>query len=156
MRKRIKRAYHRLGSHDDTPERIGRGFGIGVFWGMSTFLGLHMVFAFISAHFLKGNRVIAPLATWVFNPFTAVPVMLLNFKLGHLIFYPSLEVDFSNVKFDSIRSLLDMGWDVFFVTTLGSIILGSALGILGYVIIKPVYIKARKLYLYKNGHQKNT
>ena len=61
---------HRLRRLPDTPEKIARGIGMGVFVSFTPFFGLHFVLAGTLALLFRGNVVAAILGTFFGNPLT--------------------------------------------------------------------------------------
>ena len=84
---------------NDSPERIARGFAIGVFWGIMPTFGFAWIFSLPIAFLLRANKVSAVLGTFVSNPFTVVFFYTLGYKFGTQIFQPT-RVDFSWNVFD--------------------------------------------------------
>ena len=60
----------RLRRLPDSPEKIARGIGAGVFTTFTPFYGLHFILAGILAKILRGNIVAAILGTFFGNPLT--------------------------------------------------------------------------------------
>lgn len=58
----------------DTPHRIALAFALGVFMGISPFLGLHYIGAFAIAWLLRLNKLVALVGVSVNNPWTIVPI----------------------------------------------------------------------------------
>ncbi|GBD96861.1 MAG TPA: DUF2062 domain-containing protein [Nitrospirae bacterium] len=59
---------------NDTPRRIAMAFAIGVFLGISPFLGIHYIGAFFLTWFFRLNRLVAVVGVSVNNPWTIVPI----------------------------------------------------------------------------------
>lgn len=76
---------HRVRRLPDTPERIARGIGAGVFTTFTPFYGLHFVVAAIVAKLCRGNILAALMGTFFGNPLTYVPIGLISLKMGHFI-----------------------------------------------------------------------
>ncbi|MBL3703741.1 DUF2062 domain-containing protein [Sulfitobacter sp. BDSS02] len=76
---------HRLRRLPDTPERIARGIGAGVFTTFTPFYGMHFIVAAIVAKLCRGNILAALMGTFFGNPLTYVPIGLISLKMGHFI-----------------------------------------------------------------------
>ena len=76
---------HRVRRLPDTPERIARGIGAGVFTTFTPFYGMHFVVAAIVAKLCRGNILAALMGTFFGNPLTYVPIGLISLKMGHFI-----------------------------------------------------------------------
>jgi len=86
---RLKTAGKKLFLINDPPERIARGFAIGVFWGIMPTFGFAWIFALPVAFLLRANKISTILGTFVSNPFTAVFLYTLGYKFGTQIFQPT-------------------------------------------------------------------
>ena len=117
------------------PQRIARGFAAGVFAGCMPLMGLQFLLSFLLALLIRGNKVTALMGTWISNPFTYVPIFLLNFKIGKFIINllsPELSLQMS---FESGQKLTDLGQEITIAVLLGSIIVGLCSSFISYYII---------------------
>lgn len=82
-----KRAFlyvrHRVRRLPDSPERIARGIGAGVFTAFTPFYGLHFVVAALAARLINGNIFASLMATFFGNPLTYVPIGVASLQTGH-------------------------------------------------------------------------
>ncbi|KIC41727.1 DNA-directed RNA polymerase subunit omega [Ruegeria sp. ANG-S4] len=76
---------HRVRRLPDTPERIARGIGAGVFAAFTPFYGLHFVVAAVLARLLNGNILAALSGTFFGNPLTYVPIGVICLQAGHFL-----------------------------------------------------------------------
>ncbi len=76
---------HRIRRLPDSPERISRGVGVGVFTTFTPFYGMHFVVAAVMARLLNGNLLAALSGTFFGNPLTYVPIGVISLQLGHWI-----------------------------------------------------------------------
>ncbi len=86
----------------DTPHRIATSFALGIFWGISPLLGLHMIGAFLTAWLLGLNRFVAVAGAWVLNPWTVIPVYSFSLWFGaKLIGIKEIlpDIDWNNITF---------------------------------------------------------
>lgn len=75
--------WHRLRRLPDTPHKIARGVGIGVFISFTPFFGLHFFLAAGLGLLFRGNLVAALLATFFGNPLTFPFIAGASLTLGH-------------------------------------------------------------------------
>ena len=61
----FRKAYHRFLKIRGHPREISLGFALGLFVGMSPFMGLHTAIAVLLAALLKWNKFSAALAVWI-------------------------------------------------------------------------------------------
>ncbi|GGE49127.1 DUF2062 domain-containing protein [Actibacterium pelagium] len=169
---------HRLHRLPDTPHKIARGIGAGVFTTFTPFYTLHFFIAAILARMMKGNVLAALLATFFGNPLTYIPIGVISLKTGHFLLGTEFdeEVDKSLVdKFfgaasDFVTNLwalfteAEADWshlslfydEVFFPYMVGGVIPGIIAGVIAYYLSLPVittYQKRRRAKLKKKLEQ---
>jgi uncharacterized protein (DUF2062 family) len=160
---------HRLKRLPDTPHKIARGVGVGVYVSFTPFFGLHFVVAVVLAMLFRGNALAALLGTFFGNPVTFPFIATASLTLGHWILggevdperhkslfqlftyatsdfwfnfkalFSSRVADWSNVK--------DFMTGVFLPYLVGGTGPGVVLGILAYLLSRPLisaYQKRRK------------
>lgn len=76
---------HRVRRLPDSPERIARGIGAGVFASFTPFYGMHFVIAVILARVINGNILASLSGTFFGNPLTYVPIGVISLQTGHFI-----------------------------------------------------------------------
>lgn len=76
---------HRVRRLPDSPERIARGIGAGVFAAFTPFYGMHFVVAAIGARLINGNILAALSGTFFGNPLTYVPIGVICLQTGHFL-----------------------------------------------------------------------
>lgn len=161
---------HRVRRLPDTPERIARGIGAGVFTTFTPFYGLHFVVAAIVAKLCRGNILAALMGTFFGNPLTYVPIGVISMRTGYFLLgidrhgpevHRSLGGKFMDAGADLKDNLIaaftdkDMDWtslhvfydEVFFPYLIGGIIPGIIAGLVAYYISVPLiqaYQKRRK------------
>lgn len=77
--------YLKLMRLDGTPAAVARGLAIGSFSGMFPIFGFQIIVSILLAIVVRGNKLAAAAATWVSNPFTYVPLMTFNFRVGQWV-----------------------------------------------------------------------
>lgn len=165
---------HRLHRLPDTPHKIARGIGAGVFTTFTPFYTLHFVVAALLARLMNGNVLAAILATFFGNPLTYIPIGVISLKTGHFLLGSHFDEDvdkslvdkFFGAASDLVDNLLalftdaDANWthlslfyhDVFYPYMIGGIIPGVIAGVTAYYLSLPVittYQKRRRAKLKK-------
>ena len=84
---------HRVRRLPDSPERIARGIGAGVFAAFTPFYGLHFLVAAILARLFNGNLLAALSGTFFGNPLTYVPIGVICLQTGHFLLGTKFDED---------------------------------------------------------------
>ncbi len=127
-----------------TPHQVALGLAIGVFAASSPFVGLHIILAGIVAWLLRGNIAAAILGTILSNPLTFLPIVMADYKIGHILlsaFGNVQAIPLSEIRqmFDGLSlsqawsSLLEAWEPVMMPIILGGVVLGAILGSLSYI-----------------------
>tara|TARA_Y100000589_G_scaffold95655_1_gene90295 strand:- start:1937 stop:2377 length:441 start_codon:yes stop_codon:yes gene_type:complete len=113
---------------DGSPYYKAKGVAVGVFSGCFPFFGLQTLIGIFFAQIIKGNLFLAALGTWISNPFTYIPLYILNYKIGNFILRgkSDLTLDLTLIK----DNFFGQGWFITSRLILGSSIVGLFLGIL--------------------------
>lgn len=114
---------------NDSPEKIARGFAIGVFWGVLPTFGLAILFSLPTAVVFRANRLMAIVGTFVSNPLTSPLFMLWGTYLGNFILKSTpITLSWDVLKLERLlqisKSLL-----------LGTLILATSIAILSYTFL---------------------
>ena len=123
---------------DGSPLFNAKGIAVGVFSGCFPFFGLQTAIGVFLAQIIKGNLILAAIGTWISNPFTYIPLYLLNYKIGLLFFNDKTNnlIDPNLIEFNFWKQ----GWFVTSRLLLGSslvgLFLGSLSGTLSYFFYK--------------------
>lgn len=160
---------HRMRRLPDSPERIARGVGVGVFTTFTPFYGMHFVVAAILAKIFRGNVLAALMGTFFGNPLTYVPIGVASLSTGYWLLgteydegaQRSFGGKFADAGSDlwhnflSIFTARQADWDgltvfwreIFYPYMIGGILPGIVFGIAGYFLTVPLvraYQKRRK------------
>lgn len=76
---------HRVRRLPDSPERIARGIGAGVFASFTPFYGVHFFIAAFGARLINGNFLASLSGTFFGNPLTYVPIGVVSLQTGHFL-----------------------------------------------------------------------
>jgi hypothetical protein len=142
----------------DSPHRIALAFAMGVFMGISPFLGLHYIGAFFLAWLFRLNKLVALVGVSVNNPWTLVPISSFCVWIGaKLIGIKKVlpEVDWGNVSLVNImKKLADLENFLYIVKQLmplikaffvGSFIICSVSAVVSYFIIHTLATRYKKI-----------
>jgi len=128
----FKRAYGRFLKIRGSPREIALGFALGLFIGMTPTIGFQMPIAVFFAALFKWNKIAAAVAVWITNPLTAPFIYSFSYVVGAKILgfkiAPKLltGLDFSTLK--------EAGAKILLATTVGGVIVGVPLALLGYYL----------------------
>jgi uncharacterized protein (DUF2062 family) len=89
---------HNILHLDDTPHRIAWGVFIGAIVAFTPTLGLQILIYIPIAALLRANKVSGIPILFVSNPFTAVPLYYMTWKVGALVLRPETEVTPATIK----------------------------------------------------------
>ena len=131
----------------ETPRRIALGFSIGLFIGMTPFLGIHLILSVILTSFFGGNKLAAAVGVNITNVVTAPLIYPINYWVGVKLSGISGNVPLSfsseNVK---ILSLVKQSPLILADLVIGGVALGVPLALVGYIgALKLVgYLRSKK------------
>ena len=119
-------------NNKESSMRLSISIGWGIFCGIIPIWGYQMIFAAISAHILKLNKVIALMFSNISIP-PMIPFILYgSIRIGYAIYPADTKISFDNITFESVYTSL-------FQYIVGSILLaivsGLALFILSYLVL---------------------
>ena len=130
---------------------------LGVFVGISPFLGLHYIGAFFLAWLFRLNKLVAVVGVSVNNPWTIVPLSTFSVWIGAKMIgikevLPDIDwagITFTKIagKFTDIASLTSMTktlWPVISSFFVGSMLICTISAMASYVIIKMLLGKYKK------------
>jgi hypothetical protein len=141
----------------DTPHRIALAFSLGVFMGISPFLGLHYIGGFFIAWLFRLNKLVAMVGVSVNNPWTIVPISTFCAwcgakMLGIKKILP--EVDWGSLTLthilgtfsdlDTLYDSLQQLWPLIGSFFVGSLVVGTFATVGSYLIIKILIVRFRK------------
>jgi uncharacterized protein (DUF2062 family) len=129
----IKKAYYRFLKIRGNPREIALGFALGVFVGMTPFMGLHTAIAVPLAALFKWNKFSAALAVWISNPLSAPAIYGITYYTGAKVLFIQdgykLPAEFS---IDALFYTLRSAPEIIGILTVGGIVIGLPLAALGY------------------------
>ena len=121
-----------------TPGRQARGLAAGIFCGCFPLFGIQTILGILLANFLKGNKVLAAIGTWISNPFTSLPLYWLNYEIGRGLLKTQTNI-FNPINVNH-QDLWSHGWTITTRILIGSTFVGSVTALVSggiiYVILK--------------------
>lgn len=130
---RFDTAYKRFLAIEGEPNHIALGFALGLFVGMTPTMGFQMAIAVFFAIPLKWNKLSAAAGVWITNPLTAPFIYWFNYTVGKKVFH--IHIAQKCIGDPSARSFLDLikeTPDILIAMTLGGVVIGLPLALLGY------------------------
>lgn len=141
----LKRAYYRFLRLRGAPEQIALGFALGVFIGMTPFLGFHTVIAVMLAALLKWSKIAAGIGVFITNPFTAPLIYPLTYKLGRLVVGLSKLNQFPKIfEPGGVIGVMKNSPMILLDLLVGGVIIGIPLSIIAYYAAFHTVLSARK------------
>jgi uncharacterized protein (DUF2062 family) len=142
----------------DTPHQIALAFALGVFMGISPFLGLHYIGGIFIASLFRLNRLVAIVGVSVNNPWTIVPISSFCVWIGAKLMGIKRvlpEVDWDNITLvNLVSNLADINNFIYLIKKLmplitaffvGSIVICTIAAIAGYFIIHSLASRYKKI-----------
>ena len=133
LKRSFKKTYRRFLKIRGNPKEIALGMALGLFVGMTPFIGLHTGIAVFLAALFKWNKISAAIGVWISNPFTAPFVYSLTYLIGKVSLGIQHAPDLhANLSYSIIISMLQKTPEVLLILTVGGIIAGLPIALLGY------------------------
>lgn len=121
---------------DDTPHRLALTFAIGVFLGISPFIGLHTVIALAVAWIFRLNKVVVLSGAFINNPWSIIPIYTFSTWIGTVIIGTDLgitDVDWHKVTLGTFVS--DLG-HLIIPFIVGTTVVGIFFAAVSYIIVR--------------------
>lgn len=132
----VKKGYTRLIKIRGNPREIALGFAMGVFVAMSPTMGFQMAIAVPIAALFKWNKLAAAMAVWVSNPITAPFIYGPTYFVGAKLMGMSLGFHAADLASRStMLALAGKAPEIFKAMTLGGVVLGLPLAVIGYYFV---------------------
>lgn len=141
----LRKTYERFLKIRGNPREIALGFALGIFIGMTPFMGLHTAIAIFVAALVKWNKFAAAIAVWITNPITAPVIYGVTYLVGARIVDPDQAFVMPN-RFDleTLVSLVKMGPDFLWILLVGGIVIGLPLSVAAYFLAFGAIVEYRK------------
>ncbi len=141
----LKKSYDRFLRIRGNPHEIALGFALGLFIGMTPYMGFHMAIAICIAALLKWNKIAAAIGVWISNPLTAPFLYSATFYVGSLFFSvtPAYFMP-TELSLKMILEMLKHAPQIFWILTVGGAVLGLPLAVAGYYLALSTILKYRE------------
>lgn len=145
IRESLHKAYQRFVKIRGNPREIALGFALGLFVGMTPFMGFHMAIAIFFAALFKWNKIAAAAGGWISNPVTAPFVYAGTYYVGNKV----LNIQNAccipkELNLDVIVQLLKSAPEIFWILTVGGIVVGIPVAVMGYYLALSTILRYRE------------
>ena len=117
----LKAFYLRVRSLQGDPHYVAMGMAVGVFVAFTPTIPFHTVLTIALAFLLRGSKPAALIGSWLNNPLTFPVFYYGSYKLGVFILGRDIPV---HIRYDGIKELMRLGWDVAVAMIAGGVMLG--------------------------------
>jgi uncharacterized protein (DUF2062 family) len=114
----------------ESPDETAKGLALGVFIGFLPINGFQVITAVAIAALTRVSKVAAAVGTHVTNPWTTVPILILDYYVGCLIL--GKKICLPHVDLSNLSSLILSGKEIIIPTFVGGVVLGIVFSILSY------------------------
>lgn len=119
----------------ESPARLSLSFAIGVFIGMSPFLGIHTILGIICAYLFRLNKFVTIIGVYITNPWTIIPIYTFSTFVGARLlgmdkFFPA--VDWKDLTMSKLLSELGPLLKPFII---GTFFIGLISSIISYLLL---------------------
>ncbi|MGA9478532.1 MAG: DUF2062 domain-containing protein [Desulfobacterales bacterium] len=131
----LVRTFERFLKIRGQPREIALGFALGLFVGMTPFIGLHTAMAVPLAALLKWNKISAAVAVWFTNAATAPFIYSITYIVGAHI--AGIKKVFSWKDIESLSAVYRLILhtpEIIWAMVIGGVILGLPLAVAGYYL----------------------
>jgi uncharacterized protein (DUF2062 family) len=141
----IKKAYFRFLKIRGNPREIALGFALGIFVGMTPFMGLHTAIAVPLAALLKWNKFSAALAVWVSNPLTAPVVYGVTYFVGAKVLFIQNGYKLPTAfNLDALVYTLRSAPEIIGILLVGGVVVGLPLAVISYYFAIKTIVEYRE------------
>lgn len=141
-KKRIRHILKQFINEQDSPRRLSLAIGVGVFVGTLPFFGLHIWIGLLVAVFARFNKLAVILGTQVSLPWIAPFLILGSIEIGEWILYGRfLKID---IPILPLKNLLPLLYPLFYSWMIGSLILGTILGLISYGLFFYIFTRRKR------------
>ncbi len=138
----LYRTYERFLKIRGHPREIALGFALGLFVGMTPFMGLHTAIAVPLAALFKWNKISTAISVWITNAVTAPIIYSITYVVGARILGVKRAFGMTDANsFSALYKLILKTPEIAWAMTVGGIILGLPLAIIGYYFVFSVIRK---------------
>ena len=129
----LYKAYERFLKIRGHPREIALGFALGIFVGMTPFMGLHTAIAVPLAALFKWNKISTAISVWITNAVTAPIIYSITYVVGAKILGIKRAFGITDTNsFSALYKLILKTPEITWAMTVGGIIVGLPLAIISY------------------------
>ncbi|MCP4105219.1 MAG: DUF2062 domain-containing protein [Desulfobacteraceae bacterium] len=129
----LYKGYGRLLKLRGHPREIALGFALGIFIGMSPFMGVQTAIAVSLASIFKWNKISSAIGVWITNPVTAPIVYSITYLIGgKLLGIGKSEKIIEGLDASRILAMLSKAPEIIWALIIGGIITGIPLAVFSY------------------------
>jgi uncharacterized protein (DUF2062 family) len=141
----IRRIYKRFIRIRGNPREIALGFALGVFVGMSPTMGVQTPIAVFFAALCKWSKLSAAVGVWISNPLTAPVIYGVTYITGAKLLQlePVFRMPLSPT-WSTLKAMLSKAPQALGAMTVGGVIIGLPLAVIGYYLSYAAVEKYRK------------
>lgn len=141
----LKLIYYRFVRLRGTPEQISLGLSLGIFVGMTPFLGVHTVIAVALAALFKWSKITAAIGVMITNPFTAPLIYPVTYKLGAMVTAFSNPSQWSGIfEPGGVMGLMKSSPNIVIDLIVGGLLIGLPLSFVSYCLTMYALSRARR------------
>jgi hypothetical protein len=131
----LVRTYERFLKIRGQPREIALGFALGLFVGMTPFIGLHTVVAVAIAALLKWNKISAAVSVWFTNAATAPFIYSITYVVGARLAGIKQDFSWKDIEsFSAVYRLILHTPEMIWAMVIGGVILGLPIAVAGYYL----------------------
>jgi uncharacterized protein (DUF2062 family) len=131
----LQKAYERFLKIRGKPRDIALGFSVGLFIAMTPTIGFQMVIAIFFASLFKWNKISAAIGVWITNPITAPFIYSFSYFVGLKLYTPEQMYKLpAHIDSAGIYKILLKAPSLFTTLTIGGVVIGIPLAIIGYYL----------------------
>ncbi len=139
-RERLKAFYFRVRSLQGDPHYVAMGMAVGVFVAFTPTIPFHTVLTIALAFLFRGSKPAALIGSWLNNPLTFPAFYYGSYKLGVFMLGRDIHM---HIRYDSIKELMALGWDVALAMIAGGVLLGVLPAVGAYFLTYHLFLRIR-------------
>ncbi|NOZ25261.1 MAG: DUF2062 domain-containing protein [Nitrospirae bacterium] len=128
----------------ETPRKIALAFAMGVFIGISPFLGLHTLMAIAFASVFRLNKLVTLAGAFVTNPWTIIPIYSFATWIGIKMTGHESTLTQTNFKEITIVNIFSILKELILPFFVGTICFGLVAGAVSYLFVYSIMKRMRK------------
>ena len=144
----IKQLFAKLMKSNSSTQEVADGLAIGVFIAFLPIMGIQMYVSLLLTRLFRKNSIVAMIAAWITNPFTAVPIYLFNFWIGAFFYENSINLNEIKTLLANLtlKSLVAAGQDFLIPLWIGSLIIGIFMAFISQKLCLKYYSRIQKRF----------